>query len=94
MHPNEQQRLGEHNNPSAFLAKRFAAKEAVAKALGTGMAEAVIAADIEISNNAAGQPLVTLHNGALAKFKALGASQCLLSISDEKAYAVAFSVLS
>lgn len=93
LHPQERQRLSGHTNPSAYLAKRFAAKEAIAKALGTGMAEGVVAADIEISNNDTGQPLVTLHNGALRKLEALGGSRCMLSISDEKAYAVAFAVI-
>lgn len=93
LHPQELQKLSGHNKPAAYLAKRFAAKEAVSKALGTGMAEGVIAADIEIQNTDAGQPIVQLHNGALRQLEAMGASQCLVSISDEKAYAVAFAVI-
>ena len=47
----------------SFVAKRFAAKEAVAKAFGTGIGRGVSFQDIVISNNAKGAPLVELSNG-------------------------------
>ena len=94
LHPNEMLALSAQTNPVAFLAKRFAAKEAVSKALGTGLAMGVTAANIEITHNDNGAPLVVLHGGALERLQQLGAKQCQLSISDEKAYAVAFAVLS
>ncbi len=78
----------EMNNPDnkvAFLAKRFAAKEAVSKALGTGIGEELSFHDIEISNNDQGKPLVSV-----AKFPGLTIH---LSLSDEKeGLAVAFAV--
>lgn len=84
-----------HNlaHPARFLAKRFAAKEAVAKALGTGIGRGVSWQDIQIENHDTGAPHVTLTGGALVQFNQLGATQCHLSISDEQRYATAFVVL-
>lgn len=80
-------------NGLQYFAKRYAAKEAVAKALGTGIGRGVSWQDIEVSNNQDGAPEVRLSGGALAKMQALLASQCSLSISDERDYAVAFAIL-
>ncbi|WP_396589000.1 holo-ACP synthase [Bermanella sp. R86510] len=74
----------------AYLAKRWCAKEAVAKALGTGIAQGVVFQDIEIKNNEFGAPEVSLSGGAAGRLKQLGGSKALLSISDETHYAVAF----
>lgn len=82
------QRQGLH-----YFAKRYAAKEAIAKALGTGIGRGVSWQDMEISNNDQGAPLVTLSGGARDKMQAMAAEQCLLSISDEQAYAIAYAVL-
>lgn len=79
--------------PESFLAKRFAAKEAVAKALGTGIGRGVSFQHIEILNTAAGLPQVTLHGGALAAAQALGGERVLLSIADERDYAIAYAAL-
>ena len=65
-----------------YLAKRFAAKEAIAKALGTGIGK-VKFHDIEISNNKAGKPIVKIKNCK---------TQVHLSIADEPPYALAFAV--
>lgn len=73
----------------SFLAKRFAAKEAVAKALGTGMREGVRFQDIEIVRGELGKPEVRLHGVASARAAGMSLH---LSISDEKHYAVAFVV--
>jgi len=78
---------------AAFLAKRFAAKEAISKALGTGIGQGVSFQDMAISNNAAGAPQVTLHGAAAEVLKSLGGTQALLSLSDEKQYALAYAVL-
>ena len=51
-------------NPAAFYAKRYAAKEACAKALGTGLARGVFWKDIEVRNNKFGKPYIVLHNNA------------------------------
>ena len=78
----------------AFLAKRFAAKEAVAKALGTGIGSGVGFQNIIISNEANGAPAASLNRGAAKAMRNLGASRVLLSISDERSYALAFAMLS
>jgi holo-[acyl-carrier protein] synthase len=77
----------------SFVAKRFAAKEAVAKALGTGIGRGVSFQDIVISNNAEGASLVELSNGAADVMRELGGARMLLSLSDERHYALAYAVL-
>ncbi len=72
----------------SYLAKRFAGKEAVAKAFGTGIGK-ISFTDISILNNSAGKPYVVISD------KALGASKDMhISLSDEKeGYAIAFVVI-
>lgn len=77
---------------SHFLAKRFAAKEAVAKALGTGMRGGVHFPSIEVIHDAAGKPGVNLLSGALQQAQQLDISTWHLSISDERQYALAFVI--
>ncbi|MEZ8193312.1 holo-ACP synthase [Vibrio cortegadensis] len=72
-----------------FLAKRFAAKEAASKALGTGIAHGVTFHDFIISNNEHGKPVLTLQNKALEIAQAQQVTSSHLSISDERHYAVA-----
>lgn len=71
----------------------FAAKEAVAKALGTGFASGVTMRDISVSHDGAGAPHVTLSGGALARMQALGGENILLSLTHEDGMAAAFAVL-
>lgn len=77
----------------SFLAKRFAAKEAIAKALGTGIGYGVSFQDMVISNNQKGAPEVSLKGGAAEVLNSLGGSKVLLSISDEKDYALAYATI-
>lgn len=90
----EYQRFLQHAQPQRFLAKRFAAKEAAVKALGTGIADGVSFQDIEVSNNASGKPIITARD----RFKAIATERGItafdVSISDEKHYVVANVVLS
>jgi holo-[acyl-carrier protein] synthase len=79
-------------NQGAFLAKQFAAKEAVCKALGTGMRQGVSFPAIEIPRNRYGTPWVKLSGAALARQNKLHISTWHLSISDESGYALAFVV--
>lgn len=78
---------------ATFLASRFAAKEAASKALGTGIAHGVRFHDIEVSNNEAGKPELGFHGKAAELLRQRGIRQSLLSLSDEKHYAVAMVVL-
>jgi holo-[acyl-carrier protein] synthase len=77
-----------------FLAKRWAGKEAAAKALGTGIAAGVSFQHIEIQSLASGQPLLIFSGVALDKSKQLNAQSWHISLSDEAEYATAFVVLS
>ena len=79
------------NNVESY-AKRYAAKEACAKALGTGLAKGVFWKDIEIKNDKLGKPKIKLHNKALKLFKNLDKSKnCSIEVtlSDEVNYAIA-----
>ncbi|CAI3923461.1 Phosphopantetheinyl transferase (holo-ACP synthase) (AcpS) (PDB:1F7L) [Commensalibacter communis] len=74
-------------------AKRWAAKEACAKALGTGFNDQVFYHDIEVINLPSGQPSLKLTNGALERLRALGKDgykpNLLLTMTDEHPYAFA-----
>ena len=76
-----------------LLAKRFAAKEAAAKALGTGMRESIGFQSFEVTHDALGRPELVFHHAALQKSHLLKITNTHLSISDEKKYAVAFVTL-
>lgn len=76
-----------------FLAKRFAAKEAFAKALGTGLRAPATFQNIGITHDDLGKPVLDLAPELQAYLDARGISGQHLSISDEKALAAAFVVL-
>lgn len=92
--PNELTVYQEHPLSDSYLAKRWAAKEAAAKALGTGIAAGVSFQHIIIESLASGAPVIHLSEKALEIAKTLGATHWHISISDEKHYALAFVVLS
>lgn len=75
-----------------YFAKRFAAKEAVVKALGTGIGRGVSWQHVNICKDALGKPVVRLSEGALARAEMIGAETVHLSYSDEAGYVVAFAV--
>lgn len=77
----------------AFLASRFAAKEAIAKALGTGIAQGICFTDIEVLPGPAGAPQVTLYRAAKQQLRQAGAQHVKVSLSDERDYALAFAVI-
>lgn len=82
-----------HPRPERLLAKRFAAKEAFAKALGTGIRPPMGFHDVSVGHGALGQPVLAAH-GALARhLEALGVCRMHLSISDEHEATVAMVVL-
>ncbi len=79
-------------NSVESYAKRYAAKEACAKALGTGLARGVFWKDIEVANNQYGKPFIILHGKAKTIFKNMNKNsntQIEVSLSDEKKYAIA-----
>ena len=90
--------LGEISKSEARLksiesyAKRYAAKEACAKALGTGLARGVFWKDIEVRNDKFGKPKIKLHNNAIKFLKKITKSKDFsieVSLSDEQKYAIA-----
>lgn len=83
----------ESHTKARFLAKRFAAKEAFAKALGTGLRAPATFQNIGITHDDLGKPVLDLAPELQAYLDARGISGQHLSISDEKALAAAFVVL-
>ncbi len=73
-------------------AGRWAAKEAVLKALGTGWARGIRWRDVEVRNEIGGRPLIRLDGGALDASRRLGIDQVLISISHCQAYATAYAI--
>lgn len=94
----EQKRAGRRADTIATLAKRFAAKEACAKALGTGMRGGVFWRDLGVVNLPSGRPTLRLTGGALKRLAAITPAGCEaridLSITDEWPLAQAFVVIS
>ncbi len=78
--------------PIPFYAARFAAKEAVAKAFGTGITGQLGWRDIEVRRKASGEPFVVLHGEGAATAKRLGIAEIHLSISHADHYAVAHAL--
>ena len=76
---------------AAWLAKRFAAKEAFAKALGTGFSEGLMFQDFTVLNNSKGAPQAVLSDKI--KQKLPESASVHISLSDEKGYALAFIVI-
>ena len=76
-----------------FLARRFAAKEAAVKALGTGARDGVALNQVAIGHDALGRPLLNCSDRAAQVMAALGSANARVSISDERDYAVAVVVL-
>lgn len=84
-------------DPVPCLAKRFAAKEAVAKALATEESGSLSWHDVEVVNSPSGRPDVLLHGGAAERLNSIRPgdhiAEVRLSLSDERDFAVAFAVV-
>ena len=74
----------------AYLAKQFAAKEAVVKALATGFSQGIALHQIEITRRPTGAPAVNLEGRALTQATELGISTWSISLSYDGDYALAF----
>lgn len=94
--PNELKLSSTSKNKIGYFSKRFAAKEAFAKALGTGFRNNVNFKDIEIINDKFGKPCYTktkkITKIIRKEFKVKNFN-CFLSISDEKEYSTAFAII-
>jgi len=82
-----------HRQPAPFIAARFAAKEAISKAFGTGIGSQLGWQDIEVGRKESGEPFVILHDKGLQLFEQRGARLCHLSLSHTMNYAAAMAVL-
>ena len=93
----EQAKSDKRRMRAASYAKRFAAKEAGAKALGTGIRRGVFWRDMGVVNMRSGQPTMALTGGALERLQALTPAGCEamihLSLTDDHPYAQAFVVI-
>ena len=93
----ERSRCDGHVNRAARYAQRYAAKEACAKALGTGFRQGVAWRDMEIDNLRSGKPFMRLSGGAASRLRALtppGLSPAVeLSLTDEYPFAHAIVVI-
>ena len=83
----------ECNDRAAFLAKRFAAKEAAAKALGTGIRNGLQLAHFAVEHDHLGRPRLCFHARAAELAAELGIGASHLSLADEGGWAMAFVVL-
>lgn len=79
------------NDPTQRFAARFAAKEAVMKAMGVGIGE-VAMADIEVHRAESGQPSVVLHGTAAELAESMGVSRWLLTMTHTDTMAQAIAV--
>lgn len=86
-----------HLNSANFFAKRFAAKEAVLKALGTGLSKGISFSDIEIKKDYNKKPIVSLNSKAMVILNNKGYNHSdiniLLSLSDDYPYALAYVII-
>ena len=76
-----------------YLAKQFCMKEAISKALGTGIRNEVTLPNMTIVRDDLGKPIFTANNDLEIKMNNLGISKTHVSLADEKNYVVAFAIL-
>lgn len=91
--PAERRYCEARGRPWQHFAGRFAVKEAVSKALGTGIGRPVGWRDIEVVRGAAGAPAVRLHGGARDLARRRGVGRVLVSLAHTRHYAVAQALL-
>lgn len=91
--PEELAAFEDHRRPVRFLAMRFAAKEAIAKALGTGFAHGIWIRDVGVMPNAWGRPEVRFSPRGRRVAEALGAGEGHVSLTDEAGLVIAVAVL-
>ncbi|MCA9085539.1 MAG: holo-ACP synthase [Planctomycetaceae bacterium] len=90
--PDEIAYADRHRDASVRFAGRWAAKEAVVKALGTGFVKGITFHDIEVLPNDSGQPQIELSGGAAETARRLGIKKVLITISHAREYATATAI--
>jgi holo-[acyl-carrier protein] synthase len=91
--PEEHVQFGKTARPVRFLAMRFAAKEAIVKALGTGFAHGVWIRDVGVVQNAWGKPEVVYSARGQLVRERMGVGEGHVTLSDEAGLVVAVAVL-
>jgi holo-[acyl-carrier protein] synthase len=91
--PPELERFKRHRLPANYLAKRFAAKEAFTKALGTGIKSPANWHGVWVRNLASGKPVLEFSDALQRFLKAKGVTSAHVSLSDEKGVAFATVLL-
>jgi holo-[acyl-carrier protein] synthase len=90
--PKEREYVSEKKDPAPFVAARFAAKEAILKALGTGLAQGIHWTDMEVLRDALGAPSVELSGRAAEIAEEKGIERIHISLSHTEMGALAFAV--
>lgn len=93
LHPAEICYCLSHKAPGPFLAARFAAKEAISKAFGTGIGAQLGWQDMEVSRKKSGEPFVILHDKGKDLLANRAATQLRISLSHTQYYAAAVAIL-
>ena len=93
--PNELEIASQYENDKLikYLAKQFAAKEAISKAFGTGIREPILIKDIEIMRDKIGKPYLNPLAGVKKSIIDLGITKSHVSLADESDYVIAFAIL-
>jgi holo-[acyl-carrier protein] synthase len=93
LHANEIAYCLSHKFPAPFLAARFAAKEAISKAFGTGIGAQLGWHDMEVRRRDSGEPYVILHGGGQKLLQERGGRIVLISLSHTQQHATAVAIL-
>ena len=91
--PGEREQLLRTKRPERFLAMRFAAKEAIVKAMGTGFAHGMWIRDVGVVQNAWGRPEVVYSERGEKRRRELGVGEGHVTLTDEAGLIVAVAVL-
>ena len=91
--PNEINYCLSYKAPGPFLAARFAAKEAISKAFGTGIGAQLGWQDMEVGRKESGEPYVILHAGGQKLMQSRGGQRVMISLSHTQTYAAAVAIL-
>lgn len=93
LHPAEIAYCLTHREPAPFLAARFAAKEAISKAFGTGIGARLGWLDMEVGRRESGEPFVILHGNGLKLLEERQVRAVLLSLSHTQSHTTAVAIL-
>ena|SRR5258706_9649988 len=91
--PNEIAYCLKYKAPAPFLAARFAAKEAISKAFGTGIGAQLGWQDMEVARKESGEPYVILHEAGQKLLESRGGGRMLISLTHTQGYAAAVAIL-